>query len=105
MSRLSEERLKEADHSRMRDESRFTLVPVDEELVMPPLVPVDEELVMPPLVMPEPLPAGLNLRRYAPGIGIGLVIATAFLLGGAVLAPLWASGGLDVMTWIERVIG
>ena len=80
MSRLSEERLKEADHSRMRDESRFTLVPVDEELVMPPLV------------MPEPLPAGLNLRRYAPGIGIGLVIATAFLLGGAVLAPLWDEG-------------
>ncbi len=81
---LSEERLKEADHSRMRDESWATL---------------------PPLVMPRPLPAGLNLRRYAPGIGIGLVIATAFLLGGLFMAPLWASGSLDVMTWIQRVIG
>ncbi len=40
-------------------------------------VPVDEdgELVMPPLVIPEPLPAGLNLRRYALGIGIGLALA------------------------------
>ena len=93
MSRLSEERLKEADHSRMRDESGATLVPVDGELVMPPIV------------MPEPLPAGLNLRRYARGIGIGLVIATAFLLGGLFMAPLWASSRLDVMTWIERVIG
>ena len=93
MRRLSEERLKEADHGRVGDESRFTLVPIDAELVMPPFL------------LPEPLPAGLNLRRYARGLGIGLVIATAFLLGGAVLAPLWASSRLDVVTWIERVIG
>ena len=93
MSKLSEERLKEADDSRMRDESGATLVPVDEGLVMPPIV------------MPEPLPTSLNLRRYARGFGIGLVIATAFLLGGLFMAPLWASGRLDVMTWIERVIG
>jgi len=77
----------------MRDESMFTLVPIDEGLVMPPIL------------LPEPLPAGLNLRRYARGLGIGLVIATAYLLGGLFMAPVWASSRLDVMTWIERVIG
>ncbi len=92
---------KEADRNRMRDESRATFVLVEEEEEEL----ADEELAMIPLVLPDPLPTRLNLRRYAPGIGIGLVIATAFLLGGLFMAPLWASGPLNVMTWIERVIG
>ncbi len=81
MSKLSEERLKEADHSRMRDKSGATFVLVEDSR-----------------------PTRLNLRRYRRGIATGLVIATAFLLGGLFMAPLWASGRLDVMTWIERVI-
>ncbi len=95
MSRLSEERLKEADHSRMRDESAATLVRVEE----------DGEPTIVPFLLPESRPTRLNLLRYRRGIATGLVIATAFLLGGAVLAPLWASGRLDVLAWIERVIG
>ncbi len=94
MSRLSEERLKEADHSRMRDESAATLVPVEE----------DGEPTLVPFLLPDSRPTRLNLLRDRSGIATGLVVATAFLLGGAVLAPLWASGRLDVMTWIERVI-
>ncbi len=95
MSRLSEERLKEADHSRMRDESGATLVPVEE----------DGELTIVPFILSNSRPTRQNLLRYRRGMATGLVIFTAFLLGGAVLAPLWASGRLDVMTWIEQVIG
>ena len=93
MSRLSEERLKEADHSRMRDESGATLVPVEEDGFTIPFLLADRR------------PTRQNLLRYRRGLATGLVIFTAFLLGGAVLAPLWASGRLDVLSWIVQVIG
>jgi len=95
MRRLSEERLKEADHTRMRDESRFTLVPIEE----------DSELAIVTFLLPDRRPTRQNLLRYRRGMATSLVIFTAFLLGGAVLAPLWASSRLDVLSWIERVIG
>ena len=91
MSRLSEERMKEADHSRMRDESGATLVPVEE----------DGELTIVPFLLADRRPTRQNLLRYRRGMATGLVIFTAFLLGGAVLAPLWASG----RSWIEQVLG
>ena len=75
MSRFSEE-LKEADHSRMRDESGATLVPVEE----------DGELTAVPFLLSDSRPTRLNLLRHRRGIATGLVIATASLLLGAVLA-------------------
>ncbi len=88
---------KEADPNRMRDESRATFVLVEE----------DGELAMLPFVLPDPLPTRLNLRRHAPGLAIGLALATLaalFLLGAS--APLWASARLDdAMSWIELLIG
>ena len=64
----------------------------------------DRELTVVPFILSNSRPTRQNLLRYRRGVVTGLVIATAFLLGGAVLAPLWASGRLDVLSWI-RVIG
>ena len=70
-----------------------------------PPVEEDGELTIVPFLLSNSRPTRQNLLRYWRGMATGLVIFTAFLLGGAVLAPLWASGRLDVMAWIERVIG
>ncbi len=70
-----------------------------------PPVEEDREITIVPFILSDRRPTRQNLLRYWPGMATGLVIFTAFLLGGAVLAPLWASGRLDVLSWIERVIG
>ena len=66
-----------------------------------PTVEEDGELTIVPFILSNSRPTRQNLLRYRRGVVTGLVIATAFLLGGAVLAPLWASG----RSWIESVIG
>ncbi len=63
MSRLSEERLKEADHSRMRDESGATFVLVEE----------NGEPTIVPFLLPDSRPTRLNLLRDRSGIATGLV--------------------------------
>ncbi len=61
--------------------------------------PVEEggELTIVPFLLSNSRPTRQNLLRYWRGMATGLVIFTAFLLGGAVLVPL-------VLSWI-RVIG